>query len=249
LLIAMVLFAATVACPTPPAPPTPRAELTVEEIVARSIEARGGLEKIQSIQTLKESGHVTAGANRGARVTRERKRPGRMRIEFTVQGVTSVQVFDGQHGWRMSPLEGHLVPEPLPEEVEDEAAEEADIDGPLIGWKDKGHKIELAGREIINDREAYKLKVTLANGSVLHEYFDVESFARVRAESIRLIRGRAVQITATYKDHRKTDGILFPHLIEVEAVGRPQQLRVVVDKIEINPPLSDERFEMWEADE
>jgi len=246
LLIAMVLFVTTVAIPAPPAAKT---ELTAEEIVARTIEERGGLEKLRSIQTLRESGHVTAGANRGARVTRERKRPGRMRLEFTVQGVTSVQVFDGQHGWRMSPLEGHIVPQPLPEEVEDEAAEEADIDGPLIDWKAKGHKVEYAGRETINDNETYKLKVTRNSGPILHIYVDVESFRRVRAESIKLVRGRTVQVQVSYMDHRRTDGILFPHLIEVEAVGRPQKLRVVVDTVEINPPLDDERFDMWDADE
>ena len=74
-------------------------------------------------------------------------------------------------------------------------------------------------------------------------------FTRVRSDSTRQVRGRAVQVTTTYANHRKTDGMLFPRLIEVVAVGRPQQLRVVVDSIEINPLLSDERFEMWKDDE
>jgi hypothetical protein len=46
----------------------------------------------------------------------------------------------------------------------------------------------------------------------------------------------------TFGDFRKTSGILFPHLVEVRAAGRPQVLRVVVDRIEVNPPLSDARF-------
>jgi hypothetical protein len=182
-------------------------------------------------------------------VTRERKRPNLSRLEFTVQGVTSVQVFDGHHGWKMAPLEGDLVPQPMPDEIEAEAADEADIDGPLVDWKAKGHKVELAGRETVDGRETYKLKLTLESGAVLYEYLEVESFTRVRSDSTRHVRGRMVQIETAFDDYRKTDGILFPHLIEVEAVGRPQQLRVVVDTIEINPPLSDERFEMWEAAE
>jgi hypothetical protein len=248
LLVAMALFAANpAAAATPTTPDTP--SLTVEEIIARYVEARGGLEELRSIKTMKETGRITAGEQRKALVTRERKRPGRMRLEFTLQGVTGVQVFDGHHGWRMSPLDGHLVPEPLPEEDELEAAEEADIDGPLIDWKAKGHKVEFAGSETIDGRETYKLKVTLKSGTMIHEYLDAESFARVRSDSTRHVRGRTVQVTTTYADHRKTDGILFPHLIEVVAAGRPQQLRVVVDSIEINPPLSDERFEMWKDGE
>lgn len=245
-LMAMAVLVFTVACP---APQTTSADLTVEQIVTRHIEARGGLENIRSIKSLKETGQITAGDHRHALVTRERKRPGRMRIEFTLQGVTSVQVFDGEHGWRMSPFEGHLVPQPLPAEVEEEAAAEADIDGPLIDWKAKGHKVELEGRETIDGSEAYVLKITLKNGSVLRDYLDAESFRRKRAVSNRQARGRTVQVTATFGDYRKADGVLFPHLIEVEAAGRPQKLRVVVNTIEINPPLSDDLFEMWEPDE
>jgi outer membrane lipoprotein-sorting protein len=248
LLVAMALFAANpAAAASPTTADTP--SLTVEEIIARNVEARGGLERLRSIKTMKQTGRISEGEQRRALVTRERKRPGRMRLEFTLQGVTSVQVFDGHHGWRMSPLDGHLVPEPLPEEVEVEASEEADIDGPLIDWKAKGHKVEFAGSETIDGRETYKLKVTLKSGRMLHEYLDAETFTRVRSDSTRQIRGRTVQVTTTYADHRKTDGILFPHLIEVVAAGRPQRLRVVVDSIEINPPLSDERFEMWKDGE
>lgn len=231
------------ACQAGPNAPSP----TIDEIVARTIAARGGLEKIRSIRTLRETGHVTAGANRGARVTRERKRPGRMRIEFTVQGITSVQVYNGEHAWKMSPLEGDLEPQPLPAEVEEEAAQEADIEGPLVDWKTKGHTVELAGREMVSDREAYKVKITLGSGAVLYDYYDVESFNRVRAVASRQVRGRTVQIEATFGDYRKTDGVLFPHLIEIAAAGRPQQLHVVVDTIEVNPPISDARFEIMGA--
>jgi len=247
LLVAMALLAANPAAAATPKADTP--SLTVEEIIARHVEGRGGLEKLRSIKTMKETGRITAGEQRSALVTRERKRPGRMRLQFTVQGVTSVQVIDGHRGWRMSPPDGHLEPEPLPEEVETEAAEKADIDGPLIDWKAKGHKVELAGSETIEGRETYKLKVTLESGAMLHTYLDAESFIRVRSDSTRHFRDRAVQVTTTYSDHKKTDGILFPRLIEVVAVGRPQQLRVVVDSIEINLPLSDERFAMWKDGE
>jgi hypothetical protein len=88
------------------------------------------------------------------------------------------------------------------------------------------------------------LKLTLKSGALRYEYLDVKSFDRVRTESTRQVRGRPVQIEATFGDYKKTGGLRFPRLIEIEAAGRPQRLRVMVDTVEVNPPLSDALFEM-----
>jgi outer membrane lipoprotein-sorting protein len=234
--------AAAPAAPNAPASP-PKPSPTAEEIVARYVAARGGLKKLQSIQTLRQSGHATTGAGRHGLVTRELKRPGRSRFEFTVQGVTAVFASDGQHGWKVSPFDGEMAPKPLPDEVVQEAAEQADIEGPLVDWKAKGHQVELAGREAVGDGEAWKIKLTLKSGAVLYDYLDVKSLYLLRTDSTRQVRGSPVQIKTTFGDYRKIGGILFPHLVEVEAVGRPQRLSVVVDKVEVNPTLSDALFE------
>jgi len=237
------LAAVATAAPVAPSWPPPRA-LSVDEIVERYVEARGGLKKIRSIQTLREQGRISAGADREALVTRELKRPNRTRFEFTLQGVTGVFVSDGEHGWKVSPFDGDAVPQPLPDEVVREAAEQGDLEGPLVDWKAKGHQVELVGRENVDHREAYKLKLTLKSGDVRYEYLDVKSLYQVRTDSTRTIHGRAVVVQTTFGDYKKTGGILFPRRIEVGAVGRPQRLKVVVDKVEINPPLSDTLFEM-----
>ena len=236
-LAAVALLAVTTVTPAASTP-------TVDEIVERYVAARGGLKKIRSVQSLRQEGHVTAGAGRYALVTRELKRPNRIRFEFTSQGITSVYASDGEHGWRVSPFDGDTGPEPLSDKVVKEAVEQADIEGPLVDWKGKGHRVELIGLEVLSGRETYKLKLTLKSGDVRYEYLDVKSLQQVRTDSTRQFRGRAVQFETTYGDHRKIKGVLFPHLIEVGAVGRPNRLRVVVDKIQVNPPLSDARFEV-----
>jgi outer membrane lipoprotein-sorting protein len=232
---ALAFFAFALAAPATPTP-------TVDDILARHVTAYGGLKKIRSMQTLREKGRVSAGPNREAVVTRERKRPDRTRFEITVQGITGVFISDGQHGWKVSPFDGDAEPTPLPAEVVKEAAEQGDIEGPLVDWKAKGHQVELVGHEVVDGRDTYKLKLTLKSGDVRYEYLDVKSLYRVRTESTRQIRGRAVQIETTFGDYKKTGGIVFPRLIEIAAAGRPQRLRVMVDQIEVNPPLSDALF-------
>jgi outer membrane lipoprotein-sorting protein len=240
-VVAILAFASVAsAAPAAPAATSP----TVDEIVSRYVDARGGLKKIRSIQSLRQEGHATTGAGREAHVTREIKRPGRVRFELTVQGVTAVFASDGQHGWRVSPFEADMGPQPLPEEVVAEALEQGDIEGPLVDWKAKGHRVELAGHEVVAGHDTYKLKLTLKSGAVRYEYLDAKTLYQLRADTTRQVRGQPVQIQTTFDDYSKTNGILFPHLVVVQAVGRPQSLRVVVDTITVNPPLDDKRFAM-----
>lgn len=244
LLASAMAASAAVAAPLAPTTPATRAapSPTADVIVAGYVKARGGLKKLRSLQTLRLEGRVNSGAGRDGLVTREIRRGGRIRFEFTVQGVTGVFASDGQHGWKVSPFDGEMGPQPLPDEVVMDAGEQADIDGPLVDWKSKGHQIELVGREVVDGRETYELKLTLKSGRVLFTYLDVKSMYLIRTESTRLVRGRPVRIETTFGDYRKTGGILFPRLVEVRAAGRPQVLRLMVDRVEVNPPLSEARF-------
>ena len=236
-LAAVVLIAVTGAAPVAPSP-------TAEEMVAGYVAARGGLKKIRSIQSLRQKGHATAGADRHALVTRMLKRPHWIRFEFTVQGVTSVYVSDGEKGWQVSPFESDMSPKPLSDEVVKEAAEQADIEGPLVDWKTKGHQVELVRRETVGAQETYKPKLTLRSGAVRYEYINVKSMNLVRTDSTRQVRGVAVPIESTFGDFKKSSGIRFPRQIQIAAEGRPQPLRIVVDEIEVNPPLSNALFEL-----
>jgi outer membrane lipoprotein-sorting protein len=230
---AVALVALSALAPTPAAAVEP----TVDEIVAKHLEARGGLKRIRAVQRLVQQGRASAGAGREALVKRELARPAKTRFELTVQGVTSVLVSDGEKGWVTSPLDGQFTPTPLPAEVVADAVEQADLDGPLVDWKAKGHRVELEGREVVNGREAHVLKITLASGAVRRDLLDVKSHHLVRSVSTRRFRGRPVQVTTTFGDFRKTKGLVFPRSIEVEAAGRPNRLRVIVDEIEVDSAL------------
>ena len=247
LLVAALFVTNLLASPVAPAQSSaPNAKLapspTVDEIVERYVAARGGIEKLRALKSLRQEGRVHAGPGRDGVVMREIKRPGKIRFEFTVQGVTSVFASDGERGWKVSPLEGETGTKPLPAEALIDAREQADIDGPLVDWKSKGSRIEIVGREAVGGQDAWKVQVTLKSGGILNAWLDVKSANLVKTEATRKIRGHSVHIETTFGDYRKTAGILFPGLVEVRALGRPQVLKIVVDKVEVNPALSDARF-------
>lgn len=220
---------------------------TVDSIVAGYVAARGGAAKIKSVQTLRQSGRAYADGGRQAIVVRELKRPNKSRFEFTVQGMTGVYVANGREGWQVTPLEGSLEPKPMPPDAVTDALEQADIEGPLVDWKAKGHKVELDGHATIRGRTAYKLKVTLASGAVRYDYIDAASHYEVRTESTRQLGGHSLHLQADFSDHKKTAGLLFPGTIEMTTVERPEKLRIVVDTVEVNPKIDDARFEKGKA--
>ena len=219
------------------------AQSPVDEIVNSNIAARGGEEAIRALQSFRATGTATATGGRVARVTYEIKRPGLFRLEFSSQGMRSVFAHDGNISWEVDPLEGQFEPHETSSETASGAGtDERDIEGPLVGWREKGHAVELVGRESLDGGEAFKLEVKLANGSVRHDYIDVESRQLVRSDIPRRMRGRDVVLVDLFSDFREEDGIVFPHLIETHVMDRPEIIKIVVDEVELNPDLDDERF-------
>ena len=166
------------------APPAVAAE-TVDEIVARHVAARGGREALAAVRAVRMTGRATAGPGRQAIVRREIARPGRIRTEFEFQGTTGVWAWDGSAGWRVSPLDGGLEPEALPAEEAASLAEQADLEGPLVDWKAKGHAVEVVGQETLPGGPAHRLKVTPKSGAPRTVWVDAATGLVVRTESTR----------------------------------------------------------------
>jgi hypothetical protein len=224
--------------------PSTVAAQTLDEIVARHVAARGGREALAAVRTVRMTGRATEGSGRAAIVRREIARPGRIRTEFVFQGTTGVYAWDGSAGWRVSPLDGRLEPEPLPAEDAAAAAEQADIEGPLVDWKAKGHTVELVGTEALPGGPAHRLKVELKSGAVRQVWVDAATGLVVRTESTRRLRGREVALETVFGDYRQTGGVAFPRSIETGVPGRPRRLSIVVESVEVNVPLDDARFRM-----
>ena len=217
----------------------------VDEIVASNLAARGGKARLQALRSIRETGTATASGGRVARVIREKKRPSLLRLEFSYQGTVSVFAHDGEAGWQVAPLQGQFEPQVMPPETEATAGvDQRDIEGPLVDWREKGHVVELLGREALPGGEAFKLKLTLAGGAVRYDWVDVASRQVVRSQVTRTIRGHAVQLENTFSDFRDVGGLVFPHRIETRAKERPQVLTITVERIELNPELDDARFRM-----
>ena len=119
----------------------PATAQTAEEIVAKYVKTIGGQEKIQAVKTLRRTGKFTGGGGFEAAVLEENKRGNMVRQEFSLQGLTAVNAYDGKNGWKIEPWQGKKDPEPLGEEEAKQILEDSDFDGSLVNYQQKGNKI------------------------------------------------------------------------------------------------------------
>jgi len=251
--------------------PRASANLTATQIVDKNVAARGGLRAWRAVQTLEMSGKMDAGGNRRPTIpvpgvkgesnmvpqrpaepvqlpfVMDLKRPRKTRIEIQFNGQTAVQVYDGTNGWKLRPfLNRHEVEKFTPEELR-AASAQADLDGPLMDFAAKGSKVELEGMEKVNDRNAYKLKVTDKGGNARHVWVDAESFLEIKIEGTpRRLDGKYHPVAVYPRDYKSVDGLMMPYLLETEVEGVKEQdrERIQIEKIVLNPKLDDTRFAM-----
>jgi outer membrane lipoprotein-sorting protein len=217
---------------------------TADEIIEKHLQAMGGKEKLKAVQSERITGKMMMGQGMEAPFTMEMARPNKMRMEFTIQGMTGVQAFDGKTAWAVMPFMGKTEPEAMPDEETKRMEEQADIDGLLMDYKEKGRQVEYAGKEDLEGTPVHKLKVTQKNGDVVFVYIDAEQFLQLKQAGKTKIRGQEVESEITFGDFKTVEGLVFPHSIEQKAAGMPGGMVMTISKIEVNPGLADSQFSM-----
>jgi hypothetical protein len=221
--------------------PIVTAAQTIDEIIARNLQARGGLEKIRSVKTIRTSGTLSQGGFRAAFV-QENQRPNKVREETIIQGMAEIEAFDGKTGWRVSPFGGRKDPDLLSADDMKSLVEDADLDGQLVDYRNKDHRAELIGHDSVEGTDCYKIKLTLNSSDVRYYYIDTDSFLELKVETERRIRGTVQYNETLYGDYEQVNGIYFPFAFESGQKGSPYRVKFTVDKVELNVPLGESRF-------
>jgi outer membrane lipoprotein-sorting protein len=217
---------------------------TVDEIIAKNVQARGGADKLKSVQSIKSTATMAMGPGMEAPGMLIQKRGNLARLEFTIQGLTMVQAYDGKNAWQIMPFTGKKDPELMSGDEAKEIEEMGDFDGPWVDYKSKGNQVELLGKEKIEGTDAYKLKVSLKNGDVQTIYMDADSFLEIKEETKRTVRGSEQVIESSIGDYKEVGGIIFPFAVESGAKGSSEKQKLTVTKIELNVPADDSIFKM-----
>ncbi|MGI9101946.1 MAG: LolA family protein [Terriglobales bacterium] len=216
---------------------------TAEELVAKNLQAHGGVEKIKAIKSLRMAGKFQQGPFT-AQVQNDTKAPDLLRQELIIQGMALIIAYDGSSGWQISPFEGRKDPELLGEDDLREVEEDADFYGPLVDYQQKGNKIEYLGHDTVDGDDAYRLKVTLKNGDIFYYFLDPDSYMEIRIEKQRHIRGAVKETIQDLGSYKQVAGVYYPFSIESGQKRSSQRTKISFDKIEANVPLEDSEFKM-----
>ena len=220
------------------------AELTVDEIVAKNTEARGGLEKLQKAKSMRFTGKLNVGGGMEAAFTMAKKRPEMVKMEFTIQGMTGIQAYDGKTGWMVMPFMGKKDPEAMSADMLKEFKDQADFDGAFVDYAKKGNKVELLGKADVEGTPAHKLKLTTKEGNETIVYIDAETFLEVKLEAKRKIQGQEVESETTLGNYQEVEGLVMPFSIEIKTKGAPAGQAITIEKAELNVEIDDAAFKM-----
>ncbi len=217
--------------------------VTVDELVQKHVDARGGMDKIKALQSVHFTGKMQFSGDFSFELELNQVvARGKVRNEATVQGLTAVQAYDGKDAWSISPFQGRKDPERMSADDAKDLIEQSDLDGPLIDAAKKGIKLEYLGTEDVDGTLAHKIRAIRPTGDVETVFLDPDYFLAVRSQTKRVVRGTESESETDYGDYEKVGGVYFPMSMESGPKGGRKGQKVTLDKAEANVAVDTAAF-------
>jgi hypothetical protein len=233
---------------------------TVDEIIAKHLQAVGGKEKLASIKTLYiEATAVTQnGMEISTKTWKVKDKLYRQEISFGMGNV--VMIVTPTKGWASNPRSGGEF-KPIPDEQLKMMQYQLEPGGPFVDYAAKGGKLELVGKDTVGGKECYKVKLTPGNGPEVTYSIDEQSFYVLRESR----KGGGMMggggggnggggnpsgdgrggggrrpgdgtMSIEFTDYQKTaDGFVFPNTLIMGGFGAKSS----VEKVEVNKPVDE----------
>jgi outer membrane lipoprotein-sorting protein len=216
---------------------------TLDEVLAKNYQARGGLDKLKAVLSIKMSGKIVI-PDQGIEMPMViwQKHPDKMRVESTFQEKVIVQAYDGRKAWWIMPF---LAPgaQEMSQEQSQEFKEQADFENPLVVYKEKGYKLELLGKENLETVPVFKLKLTKREGREI--YFYLDAAIGIELKNTMVLKSDAGENVneIIFSDYKPVKDLLLPFHFENKTNGKTQA-QLTLATIEINPVIDDAIFVM-----
>jgi hypothetical protein len=211
---------------------------SIDDVLARHYKARGGLKAIRAVNTVSITGTLKM-MGREFNLSIVHKRPNAVRTEYGFQGTSFVEAFDGTAGWQINPMMGSAAPSELKGEELASLKDLADMDGPLVDWKAKGYTPLLLGKEEVNGKSAFHVKVMRDTACIREEFLDAVTYLVIQERTRERVRGQAYDIVTSFQQYKKVKGLSLPFR-QIVTGPMPQEMRF--QKIVLDAALPDSIF-------
>jgi len=213
---------------------------SLEEVLAEHFSATGQ-DNLLKVNSQKVTGKMIQG---GIEIpfVQYGKRPGKVRLEATLQGLTLVQTYNGTEGWIINPFAGVTTPQPMTEDQLRSIKYQADSDGMLWNWKEKGYQVTLEGQEDMEGTSCYKIKLIADSGDTFTFYIDADSYVMLRQNTKMMVMGNESENDSYFSNYFLVDGIAMPGKVESKMNGQ-LVMTIIFDKVELDQELDDAIFD------
>ncbi len=219
---------------------------TVDDIINKHIDAMGGLDKIMAVKTVKFTG-TFSGMGADIPVTVVIKRDDKVRMDMTFQGMSMTQAYDGTTGWQINPFSGKKDADKMTPEETKEMKDEAEFEGQLVNYKEKGSKVELLGKEDMEGTDSYKIKLTDKDGDITTYWLDASSYLVIKESTKRKFKEKEITQDMYPGNYQAVEGVMFPMSVEVKSGSGDNSQKGTWTKVELNTDVDDSIFKMPEG--
>lgn len=219
---------------------------SVEEIISKHIEAHGGAEKWDAINSMEITAKFTAFSEEKDFYAIKTKE-GCYYSDLHIGQHKVKEAFNGKWGWTIDPWHGFLFPRRLNKFEDNVFLQKAEFFTPFYNYEDKGSKVEYIGEENVDGIDTYAIKLTRSNGKLETWYLNKETYLEVKSVSEWIDFGMRTPAESFFDDFREVNGVVIPFFVERMFGQRDRML--VIDKIEFNPTIDKKKFEMPRSDD
>ncbi len=229
---------------------------TADDIVSKHIEALGGKDKLNSLQSVYLEGVsvMANGTEVDSKIWRVKDKLSRQEISFGMGNV--VIIVTPKQGWRSNTRNGGNF-EAIPEEQLKAMQMQLDLAGPFVDYASKGYTLELLGNDTLNASPCYKIRLTTQSGTSVIYFIDAKTYYIVREtrKGSGMFgggghrgngggngaggTGNADQTyNIDFSDYQKTpDGYILPYSMVIGGGSKTS-----FEKIEVNKPVDDAKL-------
>jgi len=210
---------------------------TIDQVLEKYYKATGQ-EKMADVKTFYVKAK-TSMMGMDMPMTMQMKKPNKFRIDMDVMGQKIEYGYDGESGWMRNPMAGGGITELKGAELS-QAMNQADLEGELYNYAKKGNSAELIGKVDTDGTQAYRIKLTNADGNVKDYYIEANTYLVLKVKAKVEQMGQSMEVTQKMLEYKNVNGIQIPSKMESETPMGTQT--IVFEDIKLDGNIDDSVF-------
>jgi hypothetical protein len=210
---------------------------TLDEIIDKNIAAMGGKEKLLALNSVSMEGTLSFnGQNIPVKIIQLNNKG--QKITLSINGMVNYTIQTKDSGWNYFPIQGQTKPEVMSSAVIKEMSDGLDIQGSFINYEEKGHTVELIGKDNVDGAECFKIRMVTKSGLEETLFIDPLNYYVIKSVEKTKASGQEQEQTQTFRNFKKMDsGYVFPLSLTGFSPGELE-----ITKIEVNIPIDESIF-------